>query len=123
MSQLNRMNPDDLDWIASPGGAPGCFSKKLFGYGSEGLGRDAATNSYTTFYRFDRGAEYPTWRAVDGAVEINVLQGILDINGDTVPAGQWVQLGQSHNGWSIGSIDGCQIFAIVRGPIELGREA
>lgn len=123
MSLFTLISPDNLPWVPSPSGAPGCFSKKLFEYDSESLARDGAKGSYTTLYRFDRNARYPTWRVVEGAVEIGVLRGILDINGSAVGAGQWVQLCQNREGWSVGSGNGCEILAIVRGRIELVRSA
>lgn len=123
MSAYASQKPQDLPWVQSPR-APGCFSKKLFEYGSEALGRDGAANSYTTLYRFDRGAQYPAWRLLGaGAVEIWVLHGILDVDGSSIPSGTWVQLRAREDGWSIGSVDGCEILAILRGRIEVVRSA
>ena len=124
MNAYTSKKPEDIPWVASPSGASGCFSRKLFEYGSEALGRDGAATSYTTLYRFDRGARYPAWRVLKGgAVEIYVLQGTLHVNGSGVPLGTWIQLREHEDGWSIGSVDCCEILAIVRGRIELVRPA
>lgn len=118
MSAFKTVNPANLSW--SPR-VMGCFKKLLFEYSSQTLGEDGVAGSYTTMYRFDPGARYPVWRVVEGAVEIAVLQGTLVVNGISVPAGDWVQLRESEAGWTIGSDDGCEVLAIVRGHIERVR--
>lgn len=123
MSEFVRRSPSSQAWLPSPSGAPGCFSKRLFEYGPEALGRDGAAGSYTTYYRFDPGARYPSWRILEGTVEIGVLRGTLEINGDALSAGEWAQLRGREEGWLLGSIDGCEILAVVRGRIESVRPA
>lgn len=112
-------NPCNQAWSPSPTGAEGCFSKKLFEYGEEKLGRDGRAVSYTTLYRFEPGSQYPAWQMVDGACEIWVLEGALEVNGKSVEAGEWAQLLPNGNNWTLGSSNGCQVLAIVRGQIQL----
>jgi hypothetical protein len=117
---LNKLASTTLEWVPSPTGAPGCFGKKVFAYGAEGLGRDGRARDYTTLYRFDAGSRYPAWRiARGGACEIWVLDGILEVNGELVAKDEWVQLLPNEEGWFLGSTSGCQVLAIVRGHIEL----
>lgn len=118
---IERKDPANLPWVPSPTKVPGCFGKKLFQYGQEGLGKDGRAESYTTLYRFDPGASYPSWRMIDGVCEIWVLTGTLQVNDERVEAGEWVRLGPNSEGWSLGSSDGCEVLGIVRGQIELIR--
>ena len=122
MSAMVQRNAAELPWVESV--FPGCFSKKLFEYGSENLGRDGAAGEYTTLYKFDPGARYPAFAlSRDGAVELLVLFGSLRVDDSDIREGTWIQLREQDGGWSIGSIDGCELLAIVRGRLELVRSA
>jgi len=117
---LTKLAPSSPEWAPSPTGAPGCFGKKLFAYGDKGLGRDGRARDYTTLYRFEAGARYPDWRIEEGgACEIWVLEGTLEVNGERIAQGEWVQLLATTEGWSLGSTVGCDVLAVVRGQIEL----
>lgn len=118
-----KISADDISWKPSPTGASGCYGKKIFNYSAEGLGRDGAADSYTTIYRFDPGASYPPFCVTEGACELGVLEGTLEVNGETFVVNEWTRLPSGKATWTLGSTEGCKVIGIVRGRLTLAQDS
>ncbi|GEM_PF-6562617 len=116
-----KIRADEMPWKESPTGAPGCFSRKLFQYTSEGLGRDGFAGPYTTLYRLDAGSTYPLWRMSDGTCLVWVLRGSMELDGEEHSTDTFLEIPRGGDGWQLRSPHGCELLVIVQGRIELVR--
>lgn len=110
-----------IPFTPSKTGAKGCWGKMIFNYGEGRLGDKGHADPYTTIYRFDKGAFYPPIRVLIAPMELYVLSGVLTVGDVSVQPGHWARVSEGGDPMVVGSLDGAEIIAIVRGRVEIAN--